>query len=195
MSDRASATGSHQREAPDGGDFAALAPARHMLVTTFKPDGIPVPATVHGIVEDGRAYFQAWSQSGTARNLRHTSEVQVTPCAMRGLLSLGPPLDAVARLLPGEEASQVARKLARKYPVQQRFVIPLLRRARRGQVVLYELVTYEAATPKADDRGAAAVSDRPPGSLRSDEPGAYRITVTRSSASFPSRRPRPPGAG
>lgn len=151
MSERTSATGGgDQREAAGGDDFAALASARHMMLTTFRPDGIPLSAAVRGIVEDDRAYFRAWSHSGTAGNLRHTSEVQVTPCAMRGLLSLGPPLDAVARLLPGEEASQVAGKLARKYPVAHRFLIPLLGRARRQQMAYYELLSYEAATAKAD---------------------------------------------
>ncbi len=86
------------------------------------------------------------------------------PCAMRGFVRFGPPLDAVARPLCGEEASQVAGKLARKYPVQQRFLIPLLRRARRGQMVHYELLTYEAAPAKTDDRGASAVPDRSAGS-------------------------------
>lgn len=152
MSDRTSATGdSYQREAADDGDFAALAPAKYMLLTTFKPDGIPLSAAVHGVVEDDRAYFRAWSHSSTARNLRHTNEVQVTPCALRGLLSFGSPRDAVARRLPGEEASRVARKLARKYPVQQRLLIPLLRRARRGQMVHYELRTYKAATAKTGE--------------------------------------------
>lgn len=150
MSHSTSATGGgHQREAVGGGDFAALATARHMLVTTFKPDGIPLSATVHGIVEDDRAYFRTWSHSRTARNLRHTSEVQVTPCAMRGLLSLGPPIDADARWLPGEEASRVAGKLARKYPVQHRFLIPLLGWAGRRRMAYYELVTYEAAADRA----------------------------------------------
>jgi len=177
MADRTSATGSsHQREAAGGGDFAALAAARYMQLTTFKPEGLPLSAVVPGIVEDGRAYFRAWSHSGTARNLRHTNEVQVTPCAMRGFVSFGPPLDAVARLLPAGEASEVARKLARKYPVQQRF-LPLLRRARRGQLGHYELLACEAATAKTDDR--------PEGNLQSKEPGPYRITVVRSSASFP----------
>jgi uncharacterized protein len=178
MADRTSAAGSSsQREAAGGGDFTALAPARSMLLTTFKPDGTPLSAVVQGIVEDGRAYFRAWSRSGTARNLRHTSEVQVTPCAMRGFVSFGPPLDAVARLLPAGQASQAAAKLARKYPVRQRLLMPLLRRARRGQMMHYELAACEA--------DASAVPDGPAGNLRSKEPRPYRITVVRSSDSFP----------
>lgn len=179
MADRTSATSSgYQPEAADGGDFAALAPARYMLLTTFKPDGVPRSAVVHGIVEDGRAYFRAWSHSGTARNLRHTREVEVTPCAMRGLVNFGPPLDAVARLLPAGEASQAARKLARKYPVQQRF-LSLLRRARRGQIVHYELLACDAATAETDDGGASSVPDPSAGNPRRREPEPYRITVVR----------------
>jgi len=162
MADRTSVIGS--------GDFAALAAARYMMLTTFKPDGVPASAVVHGILEDGRAYVQAWSHSGTARNLRHTREVQAAPCAMRGFVSLGAPLDAVARLLPAGEASQVATKLACKYPARERFLMPLLRLARRGQVVHYELVACEAVAAETDDR---------------KEPRAYRITVVRSSTSFP----------
>ena len=143
-----------------------------MVVTTFTPDGLPRSAVVQGVVEGGRAYFRAWSRSGTARNLRHTNEAQVSPCAMRGFVSFGPPVDAVARLVPAREASQAAGKLARKYPVQQRFLMPLLRRARRGQMVHYELVSWDAAMTQADDHGA------------SKEPGPYRITVVRSSGSF-----------
>jgi uncharacterized protein len=162
-----------------------------MLLTTFKPDGVPLSAVVQGIVDDGRAYFRAWSHSGTARNLRYTHEVEVTPCAMRGLVSFGPPLDALARLLPADEASQVARKLARKYPVQQRF-LSLLRRARRGQMVHYELVACEAATAKTDDRGASAVPDPSAGNPRSNEPEPYRITVVSSNGGQPHDELLPP---
>jgi PPOX class probable F420-dependent enzyme len=164
MADRTSPIGS--------GDFASLEAARYIMLTTFKPDGVPASAVVHGIAEDGRAYFRVWSHSGTARNLRHTREVQAAPCAMRGFVSLGPALDAVARLLPAGEAGQVAGKLARKYPFQQRFLMPLLRLGRRGEIVHYELVGCEAVAAETDD-------------LRSKEPGSYRITVVRSTTSFP----------
>lgn len=186
MSDRPSATeSSYQEDAAYGGYFAPLASAKYMLLTTFKPDGIPVSAAVHGVVDGDRAYFRAWSQSGTVKNLRHTDEVQVAPCAALGLLSLAPPLDALARLLPDEEASRVARKLARKYPVQQRFLIRLLQRTRRWQMVHYELLTYEAAATMTNDRGASGVPDRSVIDLRSKESGAHQITVVRSSAPFP----------
>ncbi len=114
MSDRRSATQSrYQQEAADG-FFGPLASARYMRLTTFKPDGLPVSTSVHGAVDGDRAYLRVWNQSATAKRLRHTDEVQVTACTALGL-AVGPPLDAVARPLPNEEASWVAGKLARKY--------------------------------------------------------------------------------
>jgi uncharacterized protein len=141
MPDRPSATdGSDQKEAADGGYFAPLAPARYVQLTTFKRDGIPVSATVQGLVAGERAYFRARSQSGTAKRLRYTDAVQVTPCSVLGW-TYGPPLDATARLLPCEEARRVAAELDRKYRVRHRFLIRLLRR----QAVYYELLADDTA--------------------------------------------------
>jgi hypothetical protein len=41
------------------------------------------------------------------------------------------------RLLPGEKASRVARRPAPKYPDQHQFLIPLLHRTRRWQMLYY----------------------------------------------------------
>jgi hypothetical protein len=103
--------------------------------------------------------------------------VQVAPCAARGLLCLAPPLDAVARLLPDEEASQIAGKLARKSQVQRFFPIRLPHWARHRRSSYYELVAYEAATAAPHDRSAT--------DPREKEPGTHQITVVRSSAPFP----------
>jgi uncharacterized protein len=139
------------------GYFGSLRSARYMLLTTFRPDGIPVSAHVPGVVDGDRAYFRAWHRSGTARRLRHTDDVQVTACPVPGL-TVGPPLDAVARPLAGAEASRAARKLARKYPLQQHFLIALLLRTRRWQLAHYELLSYEAAADAAArDRSRGAV--------------------------------------
>jgi PPOX class probable F420-dependent enzyme len=144
MPDQRTATQARQPAGGTDGYFGPLRSAKHMLLTTFKPDGMPVSTHVHGIVDGERAYFRAWCQSDTAKRLRHVDDVQVTACPMLGL-TVGPPIDAVARLLPGEEASWVARKLARKYPLHQHFLIPLLHRTRRWHMAHYELLTYEAA--------------------------------------------------
>jgi uncharacterized protein len=136
---------SYQQEAADGGCFAALAPAKYMLLTTFKREGTPVSTPVQGVIDGKRAYFRVWSQSGTVKRLRHTAGVQVTPCTVLGLCSFGPPINGTVRLLPSEEASRVARKLACKYSVQHRFLIPLLYRTWRRQMVHYELLAHDAA--------------------------------------------------
>ncbi len=107
------------------------------------------------MIDGDRAYFRTRHQSGTAKRLRHTDDVQVTACPMPGL-TVGPALDAVARLLSGEDANRAAWEVARKYPLEQRFLIPWLRRMRRWQPVHYELLTYEAAASDQDVTPAAA---------------------------------------
>jgi PPOX class probable F420-dependent enzyme len=129
-----------REETGDGSYFAPLAKARYLLLTTFKPKGTPVSAVVQGIADGDRAYFRVRSRSGTARRLRHTDGVQVAPGSALGLWSYGPPLDAAARRLAGEEASRVAGELARKYPVRRRSLARLLQRALRRRPVYYELL-------------------------------------------------------
>ena len=128
------------REPADGRDFAPLEKSRYLLLTTFKQTGTPVSATVQGIVDGDRAFFQVRSRSGAAKRLQHTDGVQVAPCGARGLLSYGPPLDAAARRLDGEEAGRVARQLARKYPVRRRSLARLLQGDRRRPLEYYELL-------------------------------------------------------
>lgn len=133
----------------ESGYFAAFSSARHMMLTTFKPDGKQESAVVRSVADGDRAYFLASSRSGTVKNLRHTEEVQVAPCGALGFLLLAPPLDAVARPVSDEEASRVAGELTRRYRGVPRFLHPLLHRAQRQQMVYYELSSYEAAATAA----------------------------------------------
>ena len=126
-----------QQETAGAGYFAALAPARYVQVATFGRDGRPVPARVHGVVDDGRAYFAARSRSGTVRRLRHADAVKVAPCSVLGLC-YGPPLEAAARLLPPQEASRAAAEQARKYPHLRRPLTSWLHRAWRPKMMHYE---------------------------------------------------------
>lgn len=127
--------------AADGGYFTPLASASYMLLTTFERDGMPVSTSVCGVIDGDRAYFCVRKWSGTVKRLRHTDAVQVTPCGVRGFVTHGPPLDAVARPLSGEDASLVAAKLDRRYLVRHRFLIRLLRR----QPVYYEFLPGDSA--------------------------------------------------
>jgi PPOX class probable F420-dependent enzyme len=109
MPDRARAPEvSDQQEAADDDYFAPIALARYMRLTTFKRGGVPVSALVHGAADGDRAYFRARNGSETVKRLRHTDAVQVMPCGALGFFTYGPPHDAIARRLSGEEASALA---------------------------------------------------------------------------------------
>ena len=118
--------------------FAPLASAKYMLLTTFKRDGTTVPTPVHVVVDGDSAYFRTWEPSGKCTRLRHNQRVQVAPCTMRGRGGT-PTLDATARQLASEEASQAARALARKYPIQHGLLIPWVHRMRGWRTVQYEI--------------------------------------------------------
>jgi hypothetical protein len=53
-----------------------------------------------------------------------------------GMVSYGQPQYAAVRLLAGEEASQVAAQLARRYPARRRFLSQL----RHQSTVYYQLL-------------------------------------------------------
>ena len=174
MSDRQSATRSRDQQEASSGYFAPLEWARCILLTTFERDGTPVSAPVRGVVDGDRAYFWAWSRSGSVQRLQHTDAVQVTPCSARGLFTYGSPLEATARLLPGAEADRAAGKLARRHPAQHRFLIPLLHRARRRQLVHYELLADDAA----GDHSQCPEGFRGP-DQRADRPGGRAVRQSR----------------
>jgi PPOX class probable F420-dependent enzyme len=126
------------QEALDG-YFAPLAAARHVLIATFKWGRTPVFSPARLVAHGDRAYFQTWSRSSTGKRLRHNDWVQVAPCTALGLCRYGPWLDATARLLPGEEASQAARTLARHHPGRPGGLARLAGRIRGARPVHYEL--------------------------------------------------------
>jgi len=126
------------QEAPDG-YFTCLAAAGHVLLTTFKWGRTPVSIPARMVAHGDRAYFQTWSRSPTGKRLRHNDWVQVAPCTALGLYRYGPWLDATARLLAGEEASQAARRLARHHPSRPGGLARLAGRIRGARLAHYEL--------------------------------------------------------
>jgi PPOX class probable F420-dependent enzyme len=134
----ATAVDAPAQEATDG-YFSPLAPAKHVLLATFKWGRTPVTIPARVVAEGDRAYFQTWSTSITARRLRHNDWVQAAPCAALGLYRYGPWLDATARLLDGEEAGQAARKLAGKHPGRPGGWTSLAHRLRGARPVHCEL--------------------------------------------------------
>ena len=135
---RATAEDASAQETTDG-YFSPLAPAKRVLLATFKWGRTPVASPTQVVVHGDRAYFQAWSKSPAGRRLRDNDWVQVAPCAALGLYRYGPWLDATARLLAGEEASQAARKLANQHPGRPGGLASLAYRFLGARPVRYEL--------------------------------------------------------
>ena len=135
-----SLTGSRaQQEAIGDGYFASLAPAKYMLLTTFKRDGRPVATPLRVVAHGDRAYFRTGHPTGPSRRLQDGGWVQVAPCSVLGFIRYDLPLDATARLLTGEEASTAAAKLTSKYPGRPRFLRQLFHRVLRRETAYYEL--------------------------------------------------------
>jgi uncharacterized protein len=142
-----------RQEAIGGGYFASLAPAKYLLLTTFTQDGKPVATPLRVVVDGDRAYVRTRHPTGQSQRLRHGGWVQVAPCTVLGLVRYGPPLDATARLLDGEEVSTAAAKLADKYHVRHRFLHRLFHWVPRRETVYYELRAYR---PRREPRRSAA---------------------------------------
>ena len=126
------------------GYFASLAPAKYMLLTSFRCDGKPVATPLRVVVDGDRAYFEVRHPTCLSRRLRDGGWVQVAPCSVLGLIRYDLPLDATPRLLAGEEASTAAAKLASKYPGRHRYLRRLLHRVPRRETAYYELRAYRA---------------------------------------------------
>jgi PPOX class probable F420-dependent enzyme len=145
----ATAEDASAQETPDG-HFSPLAPAKRVLLATFRWGRTPVASPTRMVVHGDRAYFQTWSKSPAGKRLRTNDWVQVAPCAALGLYRHGPWLDATARLLAGEEASQAAGKLARQHPGQRGGLPSLAYRLRGARPVHYELRPCAGAGARAD---------------------------------------------
>ena len=103
---------------PGTSAFVALQGERYISLTTFRRDGTPV-ATIVWFVEHshGLAVYTG-TQSGKVKRLRHTANVTLAPCTIRGAIT-GPTLMGNARLV--DDATQIAAiraALAKKYGFQ-----------------------------------------------------------------------------
>ncbi len=120
------------------GYFAALSATDYILLTTFRRDGRAVATPVHVVAEADMVFFRTWDVSGKAKQLRHTSTVEVAPCNARGR-NPGPAVRARAVLLNGAASEQAARVLAKKHPVLHGHLIPWYHRHRGWTTQQYRL--------------------------------------------------------
>jgi PPOX class probable F420-dependent enzyme len=165
--------------AADGGTFAPLASAKHLLLITVTRDGTQVCTSVGARIAGDRAYFRTSSASPAAKRLQRTAWVQVAPCTALGFVRYGPTVDATARLLAGEEADRAAGGLARAHPAWRELLSSLIRRVTGRRTVYYELrADPEEPAPPAGTAPApkrAAVRLVPAdGGQRGRSPGAVR---------------------
>jgi PPOX class probable F420-dependent enzyme len=122
----------------------ALAPftgQKTVVLTTYRRDGTPVATPVSIAVDGERAYVRTFERAGKTRRLRDNSAVTIAPSTARGTRT-GPEIRATARRLTGAGHDRAGRTLARKYPVLQAVLVPLMHRLgrrRTGRTVHFEL--------------------------------------------------------
>ena len=86
----------------------------YCLIVTYKRDGTPVPTPVWFALDGDRVVFESDSDSAKIKRVRRNPQVRVAPCNSRGR-PLGPPIEAVARILSPEEAEVAERVLAERF--------------------------------------------------------------------------------
>jgi uncharacterized protein len=119
--------------------------AKTILLTTYKRDGTAVPTPVSVAFDGDRAFFRTFDKAWKTKRLRNNPRVEVAAATLRGR-PLGPPVQARATLLEGEQASIAALALARRHRVLQGILVPLAHRLARYRTMHYEL-TAEAKRP------------------------------------------------
>ncbi len=133
-----------------------------VLLTSFRRDGTPVGAPVSLAVEGDHGFFRSPGKGWKVRRIRNNPMVEVAPCTTRGRLT-GPAIHARARQLSGAEAAHAARLLARKHPLLQGVLVPLIHRmfrTRMGGTAHFELVPLAVSAAPSGSPDAGARADR-----------------------------------
>ncbi|MDG4860104.1 PPOX class F420-dependent oxidoreductase [Streptomyces sp. T-3] len=110
------------------------------LLTSHKKDGSGVGTPVNIAVEGDHAYFRTYAKSWKVKRMRNNPEVELCTATVRGVQT-GPEIKARVRPLDrGSEEERHARELIiRKYPIMQRFLVPLSCRIKRDRPLHYEV--------------------------------------------------------
>lgn len=104
---------------PIHADLSVFRDQAFLSLTTFRKTGAPVATPMWFAREDDKLYVMTSADTGKVRRVRRNAQVEVAPCALNGSL-LGPPLEAMARILHEEERVVAQRALLRKYGWQKR---------------------------------------------------------------------------
>ncbi len=119
-------------------DLEAVRDTRTILLTTYKRDGTGVETPVSIAFDGDRAFFRSYDKAWKTKRLRNNPHVQVAASTLRGKRT-GPPVQARATLLAGEQARIAAKALARRHRLLQAMLVPLAHRLMRYQTMHYEL--------------------------------------------------------
>jgi PPOX class probable F420-dependent enzyme len=105
----------------DGTDAAIdrLAGHTYAVLVTFRRTGEAVPSPVWFGVDGAVAYVRTFADSGKVKRIGRDPRVVLAPSTMRGKPT-GPPVQAVARLLPPEEWPHAEAALTRAYGLGRR---------------------------------------------------------------------------
>jgi PPOX class probable F420-dependent enzyme len=123
---------------PVSSDPAGARSAKTILLTTYRRDGTAVPTPVSIAFEGDRAFFRSYDKAWKTKRLRNNPRVEFTASTLRGKPT-GPPVQARAILLEGEQAGIAVKALARRHRVLQGILVPLAHRLMRYQTMHYEL--------------------------------------------------------
>jgi len=118
--------------------FGPVKEVKTILLTTYKRDGTAVGTPVSIAFDGDRAFFRSYDKAWKTKRLRRDPRVRVAPSTVRGKPT-GPPIQARATLLDGEQARVAARALARRHRVLQAVLVPTMHRVMRYQTMHYEL--------------------------------------------------------
>ncbi len=119
-------------------DLDALRDVKTVLLTTYRRGGTPVATPVSIAFEGQRAFFRTFDRAGKTKRLRRDPRVEPAPSTLRGK-PIGPPIQAHAMLLQGDDARLAARALARRHRVLQAVLVPVFHRLGRYSTMHSEL--------------------------------------------------------
>lgn len=115
--------------------FPTLQGHKYANLTTYRKNGAAVVTPVWFAEEDGKVYVMTLESAGKTKRIRNNPRVQLAPCTARGK-PLGPPVDAVARILTSAEEAVAKQALDRKYGLVKK-VFDLITGLRKPQQRVY----------------------------------------------------------
>jgi PPOX class probable F420-dependent enzyme len=119
--------------------LAPFARRRTALLTTFKRDGTPVDTPVTIAVEGDHAFMRTYDRAWKAKRMRNDPSVRIAPATVGGR-PRGEAVAARAVLLDGPDAEHAARAIARRQPILQGVLVPLLHRLKRYRTLHYRVM-------------------------------------------------------